>query len=491
MPNFALRHRRLGSLALAAAAVFLILLTACGRPRLPDHPPILLLTIDTLRADHLSSYGYPRQTSPVLDALAAEGARFDFAISQWPKTGPSFASIMTSSYPKDNNIVRRVGIRVPCSYRMLAEELQAAGYDTRGVVANGALGREFCFDQGFDDYVESWKGAKSQHAIDAATVAGKVTDLALESLSRADEKKPLFLWVHYLDPHFPYTPPPEYAERFQGDGKVVTGEKVPIDLGSTRRFVGGIGVSQVLDDSDDLDRYVARYDGEIAYVDHEIGRLFDALRERGLWDRMLVVMTSDHGESLGEHGYYFGHGMYPFQDGLRVPLVVRFPRIVEPHVDPDPVELLDLAPTILEAAGVQLDKGRWAQGGSLFDRMWGQVSGKGRLVYSESGYAVHRKWMKSVSDGRFKLIWLPAIQEQRRCLGRASEYAFFDLHSDPGELTDVTDRHLAEMESFQRQLRTWFLAPRFELERDPETCTSQTTETAPETIEQLKALGYL
>ena len=174
-------------------------------------PNILLVTVDTLRADHLSSYGYPRATSPNIDKLAANGIRFDRPVVQWPKTGPSFASILTSTYPKDNGIVRKIGIRLPDRFRMLAEILQRQGYATHAVVANGALASDFNFDQGFDSYLETWK-------IDASTGddpngAEAVTRKAETVINTLDPAKPFFLWVHYLDPHFPYTPP-DAAHRF-------------------------------------------------------------------------------------------------------------------------------------------------------------------------------------------------------------------------------------------------------------------------------------
>ena len=204
----------------AGLAVLLIAL-GCASPEpevveeraaFPAGSNILLITIDTLRADHLGSYGYPRDTSPVLDRLAAEGVRFDQPAVQWPKTGPSFASIFTATYSKDNEIVRKVGIPLPFEFRMLAEELQAQGYQTRAVVANGAVAKDFHFDQGFDTFIETWKLEEKEPGMDL-NGAEAVTDLARSLASGLDPDKPYFLWVHYLDPHFPYTPPADYADR--------------------------------------------------------------------------------------------------------------------------------------------------------------------------------------------------------------------------------------------------------------------------------------
>jgi arylsulfatase A-like enzyme len=483
---------------LLAPLLLSLLAAGCGRepgspglplPPLPARPSILLLTVDTLRADHLSSYGYRRPTSPVLDRLAAEGVRFTLAQTQWPKTGPAFASMLTATYPKDNGNVREIGTPVPCTRRLLAEELLALGYQTRAVVANGAVGREFFFDQGFEEFAEAWKGAKSEPEIEVATRAGHVTDLALEQLERVDPARPLFLWVHYLDPHMPYAPPEDARDRFQDDGAFPPGPKIEIDRSKHRRVTGAIGRSQVIDGRDELDFYVARYDAEIAYADREIGRLLEGLRARGLYDRMLTVFTADHGESLGDHDYYFDHGMLPFQDSMRVPLAIRWPGAVPAGVDVHAVELLHLAPTLLEAAGKRLEGGRWAQGTSLLPRLLGRASGEGTLAYSEAGQATRRKWTKAVTDGRFKLIWVPTQQEQRKVAGVGVDFALYDLEADPGETTNVADRHPEVVERLQRKLWTWFEATPFQVDVDTEQCADR--ETAPETVEQLRALGYL
>jgi arylsulfatase A-like enzyme len=165
--------RRPAGAVVALAAICLVLGTGCGR-RLPQRPSVLLLTVDTLRADHLGAYGYPRATSPVLDQMASESVRFDLAQSQWPKTGPSFASLLTATYPKDNGIVREIGKPLPCGFRTLAEELRDLGYQTGAVVANGAVGSDFFYDQGFEHFVEAWKGATSEAEIEEATRAGPI-----------------------------------------------------------------------------------------------------------------------------------------------------------------------------------------------------------------------------------------------------------------------------------------------------------------------------
>jgi len=524
----------------AAACVVAAQLAGCGRaeqraPRaakapqvapLPAPSNILLITVDTLRADHLSSYGYPRQTTPNLDRLAAEGVRFDQTAVQWPKTTPSFASMFTATYSKDNDIVRRVGIPVSCRFEMLAKVLARRGYTTQAVVSNGALGREFNFDQGFDTYVETWK-VKS-HTSASPIQAEVVTHLAvglLDSLAQQSRARhPWFLWVHYLDPHFPYVPPRKWRDRFQGDRFFDRSAKVPVS-GRPKQQMGGIGREQVIDGHDDLAFYVARYDAAIAYADAQIGELLAEMRRRGLLDHTLTAFTSDHGESLGEHAYYFDHGRFGFQTCLRVPLIFHYPGVLAPRVDRQPVELLDLAPTLLEAAGVNLPGSAWKQGHSLTPRLRGlppaqSVSGAARgegapgaavaaeapsaspagaarpgpLAFSEAGWETNNKWQKAVRDGRFKLLVAQTYHEQRWIAGEGIEFALYDLAADPLETRNVGDRYPADLERLKRALWAWDRAPKLDVETDPPTAAcrpGQQKPIDPQTLALLHSLGYL
>ncbi len=504
-----------------AALAVLLLATACredggeaGVEPLPAKSNVLLITTDTLRADHLGSYGYVRDTSPNLDRLAAEGVRFDQPAVQWPKTGPSFASMFTATYPKDNEIVRRIGQPLPCRFRMLAEALKEAGFQTHAVVANAAVSHEFYFDQGFDSYVEAWEVAPPD-GIDP-TGAEAVTRLAVGLLERIEQQEaPWFLWVHYLDPHFPYTPPGEWAERFQGDEHFDASATIEI-TDRPRQQMMGIGQEQVLDGRDELAFYVARYDAEIAYNDHWIGELLAAARQRGLLEGTLTAFTSDHGESLGDHHYYFDHGRFGFQTCLRVPLILHYPGVLEPRVDPHPVELVDLAPTILEAAGVELEDGAWMQGRSLTPRLRGaagtpaasqdgasgvesaaaadpRLTADGhRLAFSEAGWEMHNKWQKVVRDERFKLVYAQTRPEQQWIGGPGVRFTLYDLAEDPEETVNVADEHPEELERLQRELSAWENAERFPVAVEPASAAcGDERQMADETREILKSLGYL
>jgi len=466
-------------------------------PKAGARPPnILLVTVDTLRADHLSAWGYGRATSPNLDRLAGEGLRFDQAQSQWPKTGPSFASILTSTYPKDNGIVRQIGIPLPCTFTMLAEVLQRNGYTTHAVVANGAVGREFYFDQGFETFLESWKlppPAAPTAGSDGGDPNGaeNVTRLALAAAGKMDPAKPWFLWVHYLDPHAPYIPPAPYQARFQNDTMFDGRIQVPVS-NRRKQELAGIGKGQVIDGETRLAFYVARYDAEISYVDHEIGKLLAGLGEKKLLGDTLTAFTSDHGESLGEHGYYFNHGRFAFQTCLHVPLILHWPGRLKPGVDRAPVQLLHLAPTLLAAAGVELPEGRWAQGQSLWPRVAAPPAPEANTVisFSEGGTASNRAWIRVVRDQRFTLHFSPHKLEQSWIGGEGKPWSLFDLNADPGETKNVADLHPADVERLQEAIGKWWRAPAFPCNTDEGVC-DESREVDKETTELLKSLGYL
>jgi arylsulfatase A-like enzyme len=513
-----------------AAAVTLLLaalaaVLACNPPSpeppavqvepLPANSNILLITVDTLRADRLSAWGYLRPTSPNLDRLAAEGVRFDQAQVQWPKTTPSFASIFTATYPKDNQIVRTAGQPISCGFLTLPEVLKRRGYATYAVIANAAVGSDFFFNQGFDEYVETWK---LPHGADGADPnrAEAVTNLAVGLLDKLQKTgKPYFLWIHYLDPHFPYEPPPGARDKFQNDEHFDPSVKIPISPDRPKQQMFAIGSERVLDGHEDLAFYLARYDAEIAYTDAQIGRLLDEMKKRRMLEKTVTAFTADHGESLGDHGYYFDHGRFSFQTCLHVPLILHYPGVLKPRVDKEPAELIDLAPTLLEAAGVPLDHGFWMQGRTLTPRLRGQAmptpsraqeeqEDKNEtesnaaapldhpgLAFSEAGWESHNKWQKVVRDARFKLIFAQTKPEQRFIGGEGVRFVLFDLVNDPGETVNVIDKFPQEAERLKKQLWRWEKAPPFAVEVDKEGGTCGAREMEEETRKLLHSLGYL
>jgi arylsulfatase A-like enzyme len=475
-----------GRLCFLAFVLPTLLASTAGCRRPEARPNVLLLTIDTLRADHLSAWGYARPTSPILDRMAAEGVRFASAQAQRPKTGPSFTSIFTAGYCTDHG-VRKIGQPAACGMRFLAEEMRELGYQTHAVVANAALAREFYFDQGFDTYIETWKVQPKKPGLDP-TGAEAVTELAAGVVGELGREKPYFLWVHYVDPHEPYSPPAPYDTLFQGDEHAGPPIEVPVSQKNRRQSFRGIGRRQVLDGRTDLPFYVSRYDAEIRYVDREIDRLLEALRKRGDYDRMLTVMTSDHGESLGEHNYWFDHGMFAYQTCLHVPLLVRWPGVLAPRVDAEPVELLNLAPTILEAAGRRLRDGGWMRGRSLLARAKGEAPPNGALAFAEAGYSQQGPWIHAVVDRGFSLHRLPG--RRRAGGGRApDDLVLYDLAGDPGETRDASAAHPEVLARLSERLEAWESATPLPMDRDKSECGEREVEANTEA--QLRALGYL
>ena len=483
-------HPRKAVLSIGLGLGVLVLAAGC-RGRLPERSNILLITADTLRADHLSMYGYERPTSPVLDALAAAGVRFDEATVQWPKTGPSFASMFTATFPKNNGIVRKIGIPLPQKFLMLAEALKTRGYQTHAVVANGAVASDFNFDQGFDSYVESWQQPPRTDGADP-NGAEAVNELVRSLLERIDDDKPYFLWVHYLDPHFPYTPPEAWSDRFQGDELWDPSVRIPIDLTKHKFDMVRLGRDQVLDGRDELAFYVARYDAEIAYNDSKIGELLDALDDRGMMDQTLTVFSSDHGESLGEHHYFFDHGRFGYQTCLNVPLVFHYPGVLEPRVDSEPVMLINLTPTLLEFAGVELRDGEWMQGRSLVPRLLGEPQSldEPNYAFSEAGYGRPDLWQRIVREGDHKFIYAREGGAQRWITGEVGNaFALFDLANDPGETENLVDVAPDIAERLFRASNDWYRSD-FDVLVDA-AAEGEEREMDDKTREQLKALGYL
>jgi arylsulfatase A-like enzyme len=319
--------------ACALALLAAIALASCTRETPPATPPsLLLISIDTLRADHLGAYRYDRPTSPSIDALAAGGALFEraYAPSSW--TLPSHASMLSGASPyRHGAVTQRHAIRAEVP--MLAERLRDHGYATAGIISAPFLGRRFGFARGFDVFEQHAKRARDR---DKAAFHARVLELVGE-LPRA----PFFLFVHYFDVHGPYDPAPAFdrfraAARSEGDGNVdkvaALVEKGEVEAARAER-----------------DRLVDLYDGEILEMDAKISELLAAVRERTKGN-VVAILTSDHGEEFFEHGG-LRHGRTLYDEVLHVPLVVAGTGVSSGLRVDDQVSLLDVAPTLLELAG--------------------------------------------------------------------------------------------------------------------------------------------
>ena len=311
---------------------------ATGRP-----PNVLLVTVDTLRADHLEPYGYSRPISPEIDDLAAAGVLFTDAITTAPTTAPALASVLTGRHI-DTHGVRDNHSALPDGLHTLGEAFAAAGYDTAGFYGNGAVRDGFGQGLGrFEPFGSNW------FFRDAAG-----TDKAIAWLRSAHE--PWFLWIHYMDPHGPYrSSPPERSANLRYPETPELLRELPFGPGNYA--IDAIPKYQRLGDQTRVVDYLRRYDGEILGTDAEIGRLRTEIEGSGQRGRTLVVFTADHGESLGEDGYFFQHGHLLGEGSVRVPLILSHPRLPQGLRVDAGASLLDVFPTLASLVGVELPEG--------------------------------------------------------------------------------------------------------------------------------------
>ena len=316
----------------------ILLLLACGRPE-SSGPDLVLITVDTLRADRLGCYGGRRDLGRAMCSVAEPGTRFTWAFATAPLTVPSVASILTSTYPAEHGFSQWSTDPLAKDLETLAEVLAGCGYRTAAFVSNPLLRRARDVERGFHLYDDRMPRKERRRPDYAERVAGDASEAALDWLAGA--RSPWLLWIHYQDPHGPYEPPdaPEIRE-------APGGKRLPVLENHSGWH--GIPAYQELPGLRRPRSYARRYDDEIRYVDVHIGRLLEALaaRERD----PILVLTADHGEALGEDGYYFAHGHSVGLDQVRVPLMIRAPDLPTGVVS-HPVSLLDIAPTLVQLAG--------------------------------------------------------------------------------------------------------------------------------------------
>jgi arylsulfatase len=317
-------------------ACLLPALWACAQPA-PPH--VVLITVDTLRADHLGAYGYQAARTPHIDALASESLRFDRAYAHASSTLPSVSSLMTGLLPGQHGVFANIGGLRP-RFPTLGQRLQRAGYTAAGFIGSWALRPKRGLARGFARYTEEW-GEQESNRPQPESRAQTLTDEAIAWLSGRGPEAPILLWMHYQEPHGPYEPPDYQPAAAQGP---------ELPQSPSQSGKGAIPRYQWLGHGR-LAEYEARYDGEISEVDRQLGRLLAALRERGFLERSIVVFTADHGEAFGEDDLYCAHGEGLGEALLRVPLLLKAPGL-EPGVRRDVVRLIDVAPTVLSLLGL-------------------------------------------------------------------------------------------------------------------------------------------
>jgi len=334
--------------ALPMALLLLLPLAGCGG--IEETPRVLLLvSVDTLRADRLGAYGSELGLTPHLDRLAAESVVFDRTYAPTSFTLPSVSSLLTGRYPEEIGIHGNRSVLAP-GVPTLASELRRRGWQSAAVVSNLVLRKKAGLAAGFDHYDDELPGKEPTRGW-PERIATDTTDAAIAALDAlgSDPDQPLFLWVHYQDPHGPYTPPDGLRERFLDVERSLPEGRRRLPEATGRRGRGRIPTYQLVDDEREVAFYRAGYDAEVHYLDSQIGRLLAEFRRRGLDESTTVILTADHGESLGEDDYWFAHG-----DGLRdplvrVPLMLRAPGL-SPGRRSDVASLVDVFPTALGLA---------------------------------------------------------------------------------------------------------------------------------------------
>jgi len=418
-------------------------------PRPPERPPnLLLISIDTLRADRLGCYGNVRETSPFLDQLAADGVRFTRAFVNTHGTTPSHATMLSSLYQESHRVGFGPGPpgAVPASVPLLQETLRDQGYLTVGVTGGGNVGRKYGFSRGF----EVWN--------DRSRSIGEGTDRLLAILrDRAADERPVFAFFHTYQVHSPYFVPPEYENLF--------GTFASTFVASSENLVAHANSARADLTEDDLALLLARYDAGIRLTDDTLRSAFAELEKIGFLERAVVVVTSDHGEEFAEHGGLLHRG-HLHDELIAVPLIFAGRGIDSGRVDERMVSTIDIAPTLLGRAGLAIPaimSGRDLLSGA------GRESPQAALVISQYGGARY-----SVRTPRWKLL----VEAD------PLSYVLHDLEPDPGETVDVAAREPERVAELRRALASW---------RATQKPIGEQTDVVldAEEIEHLRALGYL
>lgn len=394
----------------------------------PKH--VILFTMDTTRADRIGTYGAPLSRTPHLDALAARGVRFDDAVTVAPITGPAHAAIFTGQYPARFGVRDNVTTPLPEQATTLAEHLSAKGYATGGFIGAFVLDRAYGFAQGFSAF-SGFAQVESGREASAERPGAAVVDDALRWLETVPTEQSVFLWVHLYDPHAPYAAPAPFAQEFAS----------------------------------------RPYDGEVAYVDHQIGRVLSAFQARGALDRSLVIAVADHGESLGEHGED-EHGVFLYEPVMRVPLIVAAPAVKRGHVVSEQVRVIDLVPTTLDLLG--LDSVSGLDGESLRNVLEGGTRTTVPAAYAETYYPkLHYGWseLRSLRADGWKVIDAPRPELYAVPKDAAESNNQFEAQRA------LADRMVAEAASLDRELSGGQ--------------TTQTVAPSRETLDRLRSLGYV
>ncbi len=420
----------------------------CGDAVERDWTNVILISIDTLRADHLGVYGYHRDTSPAIDSFARDAVVFRDAIAQAPRTLPSHAAIFTSLLPSHNGALGNYGYKLSDDELTMAEILAGQGFTTVAFTDGGLMSATYGLAQGFEHFHSAQERGRFETRVAPA----------LEWISEHQDE-PFFLFLHTYEVHLPLEPAPEYLNLFETEYSGPLPDVIPGDL-CWRINQGEVEISD-----EDLDHLIALYDGAIRSMDDSFKDLIQFLKAFDLYDSSLIVFTSDHGEEYGERGRVAHHGSTLFDEALRVPLIIKLPkRLADGSLVIDTqVRSLDILPTIMDVVGIPaLDH---FEGTSL---MGSALGGQQEPLPAVSQIVGGRQ--VSLRDGSWKLI------------RKRSGTRLYDLRIDPSESVNVKRRHKRAVRRLDSRLdRMLGARPAKETPFEP----------SDEEIEELRALGYV
>lgn len=404
---------------------------------------VILITIDSLRPDHLGCYGYKRNISPNIDKLAEEGVIFNQAIAQGPHTLISVPSFITSAYPYEHLL----------SSGEHRAYLNPVINSLPGILRQNNYKTAFLNDH--PDYLERIYGLKDSFETNVELETNKpkeLTESALNWLNKNKEKR-LFLWLYYFGPHSPYKSSLPYSDMFYNDNLPKLNKHLPFSGDDSKEIFGVIPKFIAENNITDVDYYIANYDARIRIVDEQIGILLEGIKRLGLDKNTLIVIIADHGESLGEHNYYFRHGATLYDELLRVPFIVRHPQIIPKNKKIDyQVRLMDMAPTVIDFLGINHMEFKNMGGVSLKPYI---LQGRCLLgdVFSQTDtvFSIRRKGWKLIYINLDLIKTMPVLFQK---IGGyySNEYELYNLKEDPKELDNLFNKEKEKFEDLRKEL---------------------------------------
>ncbi len=425
----------------AFTLLFLLLLfKGCDLLKILSDTPkyILFISVDTLRADHLSCYGYDRETSPTIDRLAKEGILFENAVCQRGITLPSLASIMTSKYIYQHKLIENVYSNILTNDKTtLAEYLLKNGYYTRAFSASQLVRPEFGIYQGVKE-------------VTVETDERKLTNIALKWLKDFTSKRPkdkFFLWVHYLDPHEPYTTRKPYIERFESNYKGSYGNEIGFNV-TEKIFTEKKQLAK-----EDLEHIIALYDSQIPRIDSFIKELIEELKKSGIYDKTLLVFFADHGEELYGHNFYIDHPRSVYENVLRIPLIMRYPKKIPVNKRiKNVVESIDIMPTVLEFCEISPTE---KLSGISLSPLW-----KGKEFKKDFGVSQWRNLIFILRTIDWVYIWNPTKVWPTDFVYKSGEYPvekeeLYNIKTDPKQKNNLIDKNRQIADNLNAKIIAW------------------------------------